>query len=173
MKHKTRFGWAIWILAAVVVCAALLRLFVLQPYAISSNSMEPTLVPGDRILVNRYAYQYSAPTRGDIVVFAYPMDTSRTFVKRVIAVEGETVELKGNQVYVNGALVQEPYLKQGDYPPFELETIPAENLFVLGDNRRESGDSREWGVLPKSYIIGKAWLVYSPLQRMKFLGSGR
>ncbi|MEL1134066.1 signal peptidase I [Desulfitobacterium sp. THU1] len=168
MMHKTRFGWVIWVLAAVVVIAALLRLFVLQPYAISSNSMEPTLLNGDRILVNRFAYQYGAPARGDIVVFAYPKDTSRTFVKRVIAVEGESVELKGNQVYVNGALVQEPYLKQGDYSPFEPETIPAENIFVLGDNRRESGDSREWGVLPQSYIIGKAWLVYNPLQRLKF-----
>lgn len=167
MKHKMRFGWLIWILGAVVVCGALLRLFVFQPYAISSNSMEPTLVPGDRILVNRYAYQSGAPARGDVVVFAYPKDTSRTFVKRVIAVEGETVELKGNQVYVNGSLIQEPYLKQGDYSPFEPETVPAENIFVLGDNRRESGDSREWGVLPKSYIIGKTWLVYSPLQRIK------
>lgn len=168
MKHRIKYGWLVWVLAAVVIGAALLRLFVLQPYAISSNSMEPTLVPGDKILVNRYAYQYGTPTRGDIVVFAYPKDTSRTFVKRVIAVEGETVELKGNQVYVNGALVQEPYLKQGDYPPFEPETIPAENIFVLGDNRRESGDSREWGVLPRSYIIGKVWFVYSPLQRIKF-----
>ncbi|MGE4271518.1 MAG: signal peptidase I [Desulfitobacterium sp.] len=168
MMHKTRFGWVIWVLAAVVVIAALLRLFVLQPYAISSNSMEPTLLNGDRILVNRFAYQTGAPARGDIVVFAYPKDTSRTFVKRVIAVEGESVELKGNQVYVNGALVQEPYLKQGDYSPFEPETIPAENIFVLGDNRRESGDSREWGVLPQSYIIGKAWLLYNPLQRIKF-----
>lgn len=168
MKNKTKMGWLIWVLAAIIVGAALLRIFVLQPYAISSNSMEPTLVPGDKILVNRYAYQYGTPARGDIVVFAYPKDTSRTFVKRVIAVEGETVELKGNQVYVNGALVQEPYLKQGDHSPFEPETIPAENIFVLGDNRRESGDSREWGVLPKSYIIGKAWFVYNPLQRVKF-----
>lgn len=169
MKDRIRLGWPIWLLAGIVLTAILLRLFVLQPYTISSNSMEPTLEQGDHILVNRLSYQFGSPTRGDIVVFAYPKDTSRTFVKRVIAVEGETIELKGNQVFVNGTLVQEPYLKEGDYPPFEAETIPANNVFVLGDNRKESGDSREWGVLPKSYIIGKAWLIYSPLQKFKFL----
>lgn len=169
MKDRIRLRWPIWLLAGIVLAAILFRLFVLQPYTISSNSMEPTLEQGNHILVNRLSYQYNSPSRGDIVVFAYPKDTSRTFVKRVIAVEGETIELKGNQVFVNGTLVQEPYLKEGDYPPFEAETIPANNVFVLGDNRKESGDSREWGVLPKSYIIGKAWLIYSPLQKFKFL----
>ena len=168
MKHRIRLKWPIWLLVGIVFSAILLRLFVLQPYTISSNSMEPTLEQGDHILVNRLAYRFGSPTRGDIVVFAYPKDTSRTFVKRIIAVEGETIELKGNQVYVNGTLVQEPYLKEGDYPPFESETIPANNVFVLGDNRKESGDSREWGVLPKNYIIGKSWLLYSPLQKFKF-----
>lgn len=168
MEHRIRLRWPIWLLAGLVFAAILLRLFVLQPYTISSNSMEPTLEQGDHILVNRLAYQFGSPTRGDIVVFAYPKDTSRTFVKRVIAIEGETVELKGNQVYVNGVLVQEPYLKEGDYPPFEPETIPANNVFVLGDNRKESGDSREWGLLPQGYIIGKGSLVYSPLQKFKF-----
>jgi signal peptidase I len=103
------------------------------------------------------------------VVFAYPKDPSRTFIKRVIAIEGETVELKDNQVFINGQLVNEPYLKPGDYPPFGPETIPKENVFVLGDNRRQSEDSREWGVLPKNYLLGKAGMIYSPLQRMKLL----
>jgi signal peptidase I len=169
VKQKIRLAWPIWVLAVVVLCSALLRIFVFQPYIIPSPSMEPAMVPGDRILVNRMAYRYWAPARGDIVVFAYPRDPSRTFVKRVIALEGETVELKGNQVYVNGQLVQEPYLKPGDYPPFEAETIPKENVFVLGDNRNQSGDSREWGVLPRNYLIGKAWLIYYPFQRIKFL----
>lgn len=169
MKQRIRITWPIWIIAVVVLGAALLRLFVVQPYIIPSSSMEPAMVPGDRILVNRLAYQYWAPARGDIVVFAYPKDPSRTFIKRVIAVEGETVELKDNQVFINGQLVNEPYLKPGDYPPFEPETIPKENVFVLGDNRSQSEDSREWGVLPKNYLLGKAWVIYSPLQRMKFL----
>lgn len=169
MNQRIRLAWPIWVLAGVVLCGVLLRLFVLQPYIIPSSSMEPTLKPEDRILVNRWAYRFGAPTRGDVVVFAYPKDPTRTFVKRVVAVEGENVELKGNQVYVNGQLIQEPYLKPGDYPPFEPETVPQENIFVLGDNRKESGDSREWGVLPRNYIIGKAWLIYRPLDRFKLL----
>ena len=169
MIQKTRLAWPIRVLAAVLLSAALLRLFVVQPYIIPSSSMEPAMVPGDRILVNRVAYRFWAPARGDIVVFTYPRDPSRTFIKRVVALEGETVELKDNQVYVNGQLVNEPYLKPGDYPAFEAETIPKENVFVLGDNRRESGDSREWGVLPKNYLIGKAWAIYYPLQRIKIL----
>jgi signal peptidase I len=131
--------------------------------------MEPTVVPGDRIIVNRLAYRFWAPARGDIVVFSYPRDPSRTFIKRVVALEGETVELKDNQVYVNNQLVKEPYLKPGDYPPFDSETVPKDNVFVLGDNRKESGDSREWGVLPRNYLIGKAWLIYRPIDRIKFL----
>lgn len=169
MKQKTSLAWPIWVIAAVLLGAGLLRLFVLQPYIIPSSSMEPAMIPGDRILVNRLAYRFWAPARGDIVVFAYPRDTSRTFIKRIVAIEGETVELKDNQVYVNNELVKEPYLKPGDYPPFDPETVPTDNVFVLGDNRRESGDSREWGVLPKNYLIGKAWLIYNPIQRIKFL----
>lgn len=169
MKQRTKLAWPIWVLVTVILGAALLRLFVVQPYLIPSSSMEPAMVPGDRILVNRQAYRFWAPARGDIVVFAYPKDPSRTFIKRVIAIEGETVELKDNQVFINGQLVNEPYLKPGDYPPFGPETIPKENVFVLGDNRRQSEDSREWGVLPKNYLLGKAGMIYSPLQRMKLL----
>jgi len=149
--------------------AVMLRLFVWQPYVISSGSMEPTLRSGDRILVNRLASRYAAPARGDIVVFAYPKNPARTFVKRVIGLEGETVELRDNQVFINGRLLNEPYLHQGDYPPFGPQTVPAGSVFVLGDNRRESGDSRDWGLLPKSYIVGKPWLIYLPLTRLKFL----
>lgn len=168
-KQRQRWIWAVGIIAAVAILAGVLRFVVWQPYVIPSGSMEPTLLPGDRIIVNRLAYQYWAPSRGDIVVFAYPKDPTRTFVKRVIATEGESVELRGNQVFVNGKLVQEPYLKAGDYPAFGPMTVPTDKVFVLGDNRKESGDSREWGLLPQSSLIGKAWLVYYPLNRFKGL----
>ena len=153
----------------MILVVVLLRIFVWQPYVIPSGSMEPTLRPGDRILVNRLTTSYVTPARGDIVVFAYPKNPARTFVKRVIALEGETVELRDNQVFVNGRLLNEPYLHQGDYPPFGPQTVPRGSVFVLGDNRRESGDSRDWGLLPKNYILGKPWLIYSPLTRFKFL----
>lgn len=168
MEHeRTKVKWLLGVLGGVLVLAALLRLFVLQPYVISSNSMEPTLKSGDRILVNTLSYRYFAPSRGDVVVFAYPKDLKRTFVKRVVAVEGETVELRGNEVFINGQVVKEPYLHPGDYPSFGPETVPKGKVFVLGDNRQVSEDSREWGLLSKSNLIGKAWFTYFPFNRLK------
>lgn len=169
MKQKMRLGWLTWTLIGIVLIGVLLRLFVLKPYLIPSASMEPGIAPGDRILVNQLSYRFWAPSRGDIVVFAYPRDPNRTFVKRVLALEGEKVELRDNQVFINGQLVNEPYLKPGDYPPFGPETIPQGNIFVLGDNRRQSEDSREWGLLSKNYLIGKAGIIYYPIQRIKFI----
>lgn len=168
LKGK-RLGYTVGILVLLVVVGGLLRSFVWQPYKISSSSMEPTLLSGDRIIVNRLAYRGGNPSRGDLVVFNFPMDLQRTFVKRVIALPGETVELKDNQVFVNGKVVAEPYLKQGDYPPFGPEIVPQGKVFVLGDNRRESGDSREWGLLPDQNILGKCWLIYYPLNRWRGL----
>lgn len=166
---RTRLKWTLGILGVVLLLLGLLRIVVWQPYMVTSNSMEPSLNHGDRILVDRLVYSYSGPARGDIVVFAYPKDPTRTFVKRVIAVEGEQVELRGNQVYINGQLLQEPYLKAGNYPPYGPETVPADKIFVLGDNRSVSEDSREWGLLPQSSLIGKAWLIYYPFARINFL----
>ncbi len=167
MAQRTGTRRILVILAGLVVLISLVRAVVLQPYIIPSSSMEPTLMPGDRILVNRLAYRFWVPNRGDIVVFAFPLDPKRTFVKRIIALEGETVELKENQVFINGRVIQEPYLKAGDYPPYGPLTIPKGKVLVLGDNRNQSGDSREWGLLEKSYLIGKSWLVYYPLNRLR------
>ncbi len=167
MAQRTGTRRILVILAGLVVLISLVRAVVLQPYIIPSSSMEPTLMPGDRILVNRLAYRFWVPNRGDIVVFAFPLDPKRTFVKRIIALEGETVELKENQVFINGRVIQEPYLKAGDYPPYGPLTIPKGKVLVLGDNRNQSGDSREWGLLEKSYLIGKSWFVYYPLNRLR------
>ncbi|HEY8909184.1 MAG TPA: signal peptidase I [Desulfosporosinus sp.] len=169
MEHKkSNRKWVLGIIVTVLLLGGLLRWGVWQPYLIPSPSMEPGMTPGDRILVNRLAYRWWAPSRGDVVVFAFPKDTKRTFVKRVIATEGETVELRDNQVFVNGNHIQEPYVKPGDYPPFGPEIVPVGKVFLLGDNRRESEDSREWGLLPKNYLLGKAWLLYYPFQRFRF-----
>ncbi|MDR3271057.1 MAG: signal peptidase I [Peptococcaceae bacterium] len=157
----------VWIgvLAGVIVLAGLLRWFVWQPYQISSTSMEPALLSGDRVLINQFTMRFWAPSRGDIVVFAYPLDPRHTFVKRVIALPGESVELRDNQALINGRVLQEPYLKPGDYPPFPPETVPEDKVFVLGDNRQESSDSREWGLLPRDHILGKYALTYYPFSR--------
>ncbi|MGI6119711.1 MAG: signal peptidase I [Desulfosporosinus sp.] len=170
MEHQySKRKWILGIIGLVILSGGLLRLGVLQPYLIRQPSMEPGLISGDRIIVNKLVYRGWAPGRGDIVVFAFPKDLKRTFVKRIIAVEGETVELRDNVVLVNGEDIEEPYVKPGDYPPYGPEVVPEGKVFVLGDNRRESEDSREWGLLPKSYLLGKAWLVYYPFQRFRFL----
>lgn len=166
LQHKG-MKLAVGIFGGVILLAVFLRLSVCQPYIIPSPSMEPTLKPGDRILVNKMAYHFGAPARGNIVVFHYPKDPKRTFIKRVIGLEGEKVELKNNKVYINGQAINEPYLKEGDYPPFGPQTIPQGKVLVLGDNRRQSGDSRDWGLLPLNDLIGKAWLIYYPLNRLK------
>jgi len=172
-RQKSKRKLLLIIIGAILLIGGVLRWGVLQPYVIRQPSMEPGLVSGDRIVVNRLAYRGSAPARGDVVVFAFPKDLKRTFVKRVIAAEGETVELRDNKVFVNGNAIQEPYVKPGDYPPYGPETVPVGKVFVLGDNRRESEDSREWGLLPKNYLLGKALLLYYPFQRFRSFGDNR
>ncbi|HWQ71548.1 MAG TPA: signal peptidase I [Desulfitobacteriaceae bacterium] len=166
-RNRIRISILVTVIVCILIIVGLVRFFVLQPYIIPSSSMEPSLVPGDRIIVNRLAYRFWAPNRGDIVVFAYPLDPKRTFVKRIIALEGETVELRDNQVFINGQNLKESYLKAGDYPPYGPETIPTDKVLVLGDNRRQSGDSRDWGLLPKSDLIGKVWFIYYPFTHIK------
>ncbi len=103
-RNRIRISILVTVIVCILIIVGLVRFFVLQPYIIPSSSMEPSLVPGDRIIVNRLAYRFWAPNRGDIVVFAYPLDPKRTFVKRIIALEGETVELRDNQVFINGQI---------------------------------------------------------------------
>lgn len=181
------------------IALALLLFLVLQavfkPSQVMGNSMEPTLQPGERVLVNKLVYlrldvgalaraipllpwdedlrfePFHSPRRGEIVVFRFPMDPSRDFIKRVIAGPGDTVEMRRGKVLVNGKLLEESYIQQND--PFDLAPtlIPPDRYFVLGDNRRISMDSRDWGLVPRENIVGKAWLVYWPLLEMSMLSS--
>ena len=159
----------LWIIGVLVVLVVLIRLVVLKPYEISHNSMEPSLLPGDRVLVNKLSYRFWAPNRGDVVVFQYPKDPGRVFVKRVIGLEGERVELKDNKVLINGEPMTEPYLKESELPPFPAQVIPQGQILVLGDNRNKSKDSRDWGLLPKEYLLGKGFYIYWPTNRMQLI----
>jgi len=149
--------------AIAVMLAVIIRLFVLEPFYIPSGSMEPTLKEYDRIIVSKLNYHFQEPKRGDIIVFKYPVDPKRNFVKRLIAVGGETVAIKNSRLYINGQPVPEDYLPQGlrfaDYGPKE---VPAGSYFMLGDNRNNSDDSRVWGFLPEELIVGKAVMIYWP-----------
>lgn len=124
-------------------------------------SMNPTLQHGEYVLVSRLAYKTGAPERGDIIVFSFPMDQKQDLIKRVIGLPGETIEIRSGEVLVNGAKLDEPYIAQS--PVYNgTWTVGKGQLFVLGDNRNDSKDSHQWGLLPIENVIGKALLIYWP-----------
>ena len=149
----------------------LIYLFVAQPHKVSGSSMVATFHDGDYIITQKISYKLGLPQRGDIVVFKNPRDESQDFIKRVIAIPGDTIMVNSTQVYLNGQLLNEPYLSPGT-PTFGrnflndgIEVKAGDNqYFVFGDNREHSSDSREWGSIPKEKIIGKAFFRYFPPQ---------
>lgn len=138
---------------------------VAQNFRIEGYSMEPNLHQGQYLIVNKAVYRWlHPPKRGDIVVFEYPRAPDRDFIKRVIGLPGETVEIRDGRVYVDGVQLEEPYLTEPMQANMAPRTIGAGEYFVLGDNRNHSSDSRSWGSLPGDNVIGKAWLSYWPPQ---------
>jgi signal peptidase I len=123
--------------------------------------MEPTLHNGELLIVSRLAYKLSQPETADIIVFHLPQDLGQDYIKRVIGLPGDTVEIKGRQVYVNKQLLDEPYIAAR---PISIGTwtVPEDQLFVLGDNRNNSSDSRAWGMVPVEDVVGKALIIYWP-----------
>ena len=152
---------------AAILLALFIRTFVAQAFKIPSESMVETLQVGDHLLVNKLQYLISDINRGDVIVFQYPKDTSRDFVKRVVGLPGETIEMKGNRVYIDDKPIDEPYaiyinngygLNDDRYfPPLK---VPEGHLFMMGDNRNNSQDSRVWGPLDINLIHGKAFIIH-------------
>lgn len=131
-------------------------------------SMEPTLAQGEILLVNKLAYRFGEVEHGQIITFHYPLEPELDYVKRVIGLPGDVVEIKERQVRVNGNLLFEPYISAP--PEYEgVWEVPADEFFVLGDNRNPSADSHVWGFVPDENLIGKAFAVYWPLNRMRTL----
>jgi len=135
-----------------------------QSRQVEGSSMEPTLHTGERVLVNKLAYvNFAAPARGDVVVF-HAWSQHEDFIKRVVGLPGDTVEVKRNQVFVNDVPLDEPYLDQPTTGTDGPVRVGADEVFVMGDNRGNSSDSRHYGPLPRAQIVGKAWLRYWPIQ---------
>jgi len=159
-------------LIVAVLLALVIRTFVVQAFKIPSGSMLPTLKIGDHILVNKFVYYFAPVRRGDIIVFKFPQDETRDFIKRVIGLPGDRLEIRGRQVLINGVSLQEPYAVYSDGPFARLgETehlgplvVPPGKLFMMGDNRDHSMDSRVWGFLDLHKIRGKAFIVYFSLR---------
>lgn len=161
------------LLAAIIVIP--IRLFVFQPFIVSGESMYPTFHNGDYLIVDELSYRFHEPRRGDVIVFRYPNDPKRFFIKRVIGLPGETLIFKDRAVYLKSAnqsaetLLDEPYLKQITIPGENREvTVDPDHYFVMGDNRGASSDSRAWGQLPKENVIGAAGLRLLPLSDVSY-----
>jgi signal peptidase I len=165
-----------------VILALFVRTWVVQAFKIPTGSMENNLLIGDHLLVNKFVFGPTGPERavlpvrdirrGDIVVFKYPVEPERDFIKRVIGLPGDTIELRAKKVYVNGQPLDEPYVHflttsaGGEVTSMDVRerygpvTVPPDQYFVMGDNRDNSQDSRYWGYLPRSYVKGKAMMIY-------------
>jgi len=169
-------------IAIAILIALFIRTFVVQAFKIPSSSMEPTLQVGDHLLVNKFIYgikfpfigtkyfEFKKPQRGDIIVFIYPKDRSKDFIKRVIGTEGEKVQIVRNKIYINNQLIEDPWGRYDErvrstkyLQPMEIfgpVTVPVNSVFVLGDNRDNSQDSRFWGFVNVNEVKGKALIIY-------------
>ena len=197
-ERRHRFKRVAWELAQTLVLALLIFLLVravAQNFRVEGPSMEPGLHNGQYLLVNKAVYfklnlgtlskyipfigakdgeetfLFHGPQRGDVIVFRYPKDPSRDFIKRVIGVPGDRVRVEAGLVYVNDVPIQESYISNNAGRDIEEQAVPPESYFVLGDNRPNSSDSRNWGFVPEDNIIGKAMLSYWPLSALGGVGN--
>ncbi len=177
MNPKLKYFIKEWVepIVVAVVLALIIRAFVVQAFKIPTGSMKPTLLENDRIFVNKFIYRFKEPKIGDIVVFKYPENPKKDFVKRFIAEGGETVQIKRGDVFIDGKLVKDPeiiksiyYYNKGPYGSEGKKTFVPEGFFyALGDNSKSSRDSRYWGFVPEKNLIGKAFLIYWPPKRIR------
>ena len=184
MKRRRLIDYGIVAVVAIAL-ALLVQAFLIKPYRIPSESMASTLRPGDRVLVNRVVYRLREPHRGDVMVFRYPEDRNVVFIKRIVGVPGDTLQVREGRLWVNGRVADEPYVHRTTgrsdptaapgpvagstmREPWSLAQpykVPADSYFVMGDNRTDSDDSRFWGTVPRGDIIGEGFVVYWPLGR--------
>lgn len=191
-KRRSFFAELPFLLFWALVVAVLIKTFLVQPFFIPSRSMVPTLLVDDRVMVSKVNYLAGDPERGDIVVFENPWrlddpeesipekvvravlealgirtSTTDDLIKRVVAVQGDTVEIRGNQLILNGVPQSEPYLAENSgMPDMEARTVPEGHVWMMGDNRSESSDSRVFGPVPEEDIIGEAFVRIWPLNRL-------
>ncbi|PYQ37922.1 MAG: signal peptidase I [Acidobacteria bacterium] len=168
LRVGTSFG--VWLRDLVVSLAisAFIIIFLYQPVKVEGTSMMPSLEDQERIFVNKFVYRLEPIERGDIVVFRYPRDPSKSYIKRVIGMQGDDIRIDGGQVYVNGKALDESYVPseytdQRSYPDI---VVPPHCYFVLGDHRSMSNDSRDFGSVNQSFIYGKAVFGYWPMEKM-------
>ncbi len=168
----TTLGWMRDLLLSVVL-AVVIILFVYQPVKVEGTSMMPALEDKERIFINKFVYRFGIGSieRGDMIVFWFPGDMTKSYIKRVVGLPGDNVEVDHGVVVVNGQRFKEDYVPEEyrDQVSVSERKVPEGNYFVLGDHRSSSNDSRSWGWLPRSFIYGKAVFVYWPMEKMGVL----
>ena len=159
--------WARDLLVSLAISAFII-IFVYQPVKVEGTSMMPALEDQERIFVNKFVYRWEPIQRGDIVVFRYPRDISKSYIKRVIGVAGDRIRIDNGQVYVNGEALDEDYVPSdyADARSYGEVVVPRDSFFVLGDHRTMSNDSRDFGAVNERYIYGKAVFGYWPMEKM-------
>ena len=162
--------WVVSIVIAVAL-AMFIRTFIVELYVVDGPSMRPTLESEERLVVNKFIYRLRPPEKGEVLVFQYPRDPSRDFIKRVIATPGDTIEIREGRVLVNDQLLTEDYILEKTRSEYPKSTVPEGRVFVMGDNRNNSEDSRfaDVGFVPYDLIKGKALLVFWPISQYKTL----
>jgi signal peptidase I len=166
VSEAPRKSWLRELFEAVLpalVIVLVVNIFLAQATRVEGQSMEPTLHNNERLIIEKVTYHFQAPQRGDIVVLRRPQKQSDPLIKRVVGLPGETVEIRDGRVRINGEALDETYLNQATWPNMSSKLIPEGQIFVLGDNRGASNDSRAFGMIPIEDIIGKAWVRYWPL----------
>jgi signal peptidase I len=167
---RLRPGLGVWLRDLIISLAisAFIIIFIYQPVKVEGTSMMPSLEDQERIFVNKFVYRLEPIERGDIVVFRYPRDPSKSYIKRVIGVAGDRIRIDGGQVYVNDETLDEGYVPAAytDARSYPETVVPAQSFFVLGDHRSMSNDSRDFGPVNQSYIYGKAVFGYWPVDKM-------
>ncbi len=160
--------WIVSIAIAAVLAFAI-RTFIVEPYMVEGPSMMPTLQSHERLLVNKFIYMVTEPKKGEVIVFKYPSDQSRDFIKRVIATGGDTIEIRSGRVYVNGELKKEDYILEKQRGSYNKVIVPQGHVFVMGDNRNNSEDSRfpDVGFVSFKLIKGKASMVFWPVDSLR------
>jgi signal peptidase I len=161
---------AVWMrdLLVSLAISAFIIIFLYQPVKVEGTSMMPGLEDQERIFVNKFVYRWEPIQRGDIIVFRYPRDTSKSYIKRVIGIAGDHIRIETGQVYVNGEPVDEDYVPTdyADERSYGEIVVPANSFFVLGDHRSMSNDSRDFGTVNERYVYGKAVFGYWPMEKL-------
>ena len=149
------------------IIAFIIITFIGQVTVVRGASMEPTLHNNERLIADKISYRFETPNRSEIIIFRPPLEIKRNYIKRVIGIPGDKVEIINGEIYLNDKKLEESYIKNRSYENMPPTIVPDNSFFVLGDNRPNSSDSRYWGFVPRKNVVGKAWVIFWPLNKIR------